>query len=52
MGSLLLVALAVTVIVAMFRGAEVMQIVSSAFLVILGYFFGQAGKPGGGDKGA
>jgi hypothetical protein len=41
-GGLLLLALATTMIVAMFSDTAVSQIVSNAFLVILGYFFGQA----------
>lgn len=39
---LLLLALAATMIVAMFSDTAVSQIISNAFLVILGYFFGQA----------
>jgi hypothetical protein len=41
-GGFLLIALAATMIVAMFAGTAVSEIVSNAFLVILGYFFGQA----------
>ncbi|MEU4217179.1 hypothetical protein [Actinoplanes sp. NPDC026623] len=41
-GGFLLLALAATMIVAMFAGTAVSEIVSNAFLVILGYFFGQA----------
>lgn len=53
-GGLLLLALATTLVVAMFSATPVSEIVSSAFLVILGYFFGnsvrersaQDGSPG------
>lgn len=41
-GGILLLALATTMIIAMFSGTTVSEIVSNAFLVILGYFFGQA----------
>lgn len=41
-GSVLLILLAVSFIVAMFTGTAVLEVVSSAFLLILGYFFGQA----------
>ncbi|GIJ10959.1 hypothetical protein ACFFMR_17105 [Micromonospora andamanensis] len=41
-GGLLLMVLATTMIVAMFAGTTVSDIISNAFLVILGYFFGQA----------
>jgi len=41
-GSLLLLMFAVTLIVAMFRGTTVTEVVQSAFLIILGYFFGQS----------
>ncbi|EWM18028.1 hypothetical protein [Kutzneria sp. 744] len=41
-GGVLLVVLAGVLIVAMFTGVPVAEIVSSAFLLILGYFFGQA----------
>ncbi|MGH3973097.1 MAG: hypothetical protein ACRDS9_07205 [Pseudonocardiaceae bacterium] len=41
-GGILLLALATTMIVAMFSGTTVSEIISNAFLVILGYFFGQA----------
>jgi hypothetical protein len=41
-GGVLLIALAVTLIVAMFLGIEPAEVVTNAFLLILGYFFGQA----------
>ncbi|WP_212829917.1 hypothetical protein [Catellatospora sp. TT07R-123] len=41
-GALLLISLTIALVVAMFTGLEVSQIVSSAFLIILGYFFGQS----------
>lgn len=41
-GAFLLVAITIAIIVANFMGVAVSQILSSAFLVILGYFFGQA----------
>ncbi|MFI7609346.1 hypothetical protein ACIBTV_30130 [Micromonospora sp. NPDC049366] len=41
-GGLLLVSLTVALLVAMFAKLPVSEIVSSAFLIILGYFFGQS----------
>lgn len=40
-GAVLLVILAISLIAAMFVGTPVPEIVSSAFLLVLGYFFGQ-----------
>jgi hypothetical protein len=41
-GAFLLLALGITLIVAMFIGVAPTEVVTSAFLLILGYFFGQA----------
>jgi hypothetical protein len=41
-GALLLLLLGITLIIAMFTGTTAPEIVTSAFLLILGYFFGQA----------
>lgn len=41
-GGLLLLALAGTLIVAMFVGTKPTEVVANAFLIILGYFFGQS----------
>ncbi|WP_157488783.1 hypothetical protein [Pseudofrankia sp. DC12] len=41
-GSFLLVALTIALVVAMFSKTAVPEIVSSSFLIILGYFFGQS----------
>ncbi len=40
-GSVLLLILAITQLIAMFRSIETTEIVNNAFLIILGYFFGQ-----------
>jgi hypothetical protein len=40
-GSLLLLILAITQLIAMFQKIETTEIVNNAFLIILGYFFGQ-----------
>ena len=53
-GALLLVALAAVLIIGMFTHTTIPEIVSSAFLLILGYFFGQTTarsteQPRGGD---
>lgn len=42
LGAILLLALVITLIVAMFTKTTVPDLVSNAFLIILGYFFGQA----------
>lgn len=48
-GGLLLLALAGTLIVAMFIGTKPTEVVTNAFLIILGYFFGQSvGRERGG----
>jgi len=51
-GSLLLLAFGVSLIVTMFTATAPTEIVTSTFLVILGYFFGQATsrRPSGGDS--
>lgn len=51
-GSVLLLVFAIVLVVAMFKGTQVTEIVSNAFLVLLGYFFGQtvARKAGGGSS--
>jgi uncharacterized membrane protein len=41
-GAMLLLALATTLIVAMFTHAATSEVITNAFLLILGYFFGQA----------
>ncbi|OQQ13130.1 hypothetical protein B0675_39565 [Streptomyces sp. M41(2017)] len=58
-GAILLVGLAVTLVVAMFLGTTVSELISNSFLIVLGYFFGQtterrsqpesAGGPSGQD---
>jgi septal ring factor EnvC (AmiA/AmiB activator) len=40
-GSLLLFVIAVSLLIAMFRGVATSEIINNSFLVILGYFFGQ-----------
>jgi hypothetical protein len=40
-GSLLLLILAITQLIAMFKNIQTTEIVNNAFLIILGYFFGQ-----------
>ena len=40
-GAFLLLALGISLIVAMFIGTSPTEVVTSAFLLILGYFFGQ-----------
>ncbi|CAD5967102.1 conserved protein of unknown function [Streptomyces sp. KY75] len=40
-GAFLLVGLAVTLVVAMFLGTTVSELISNSFLIVLGYFFGQ-----------
>jgi hypothetical protein len=42
MGAVLLVGLVAALVVAMFTGTTVPELISNAFLIILGYFFGQA----------
>jgi hypothetical protein len=41
LGAVLLVALALTLVVAMFSGTNPSEVVTNSFLIILGYFFGQ-----------
>jgi uncharacterized protein Smg (DUF494 family) len=43
-GALLLVSLGTAVIISMFTHTPASQIVTSSFLIVLGYFFGQAGS--------
>jgi ABC-type multidrug transport system fused ATPase/permease subunit len=45
-GGLLLVALALSLVIAMFVGTETTDVVTNAFLIILGYFFGQSATRG------
>ncbi|MQY40010.1 hypothetical protein SRB17_80390 [Streptomyces sp. RB17] len=40
-GAFLLIGLAVTLVVAMFLGTAVSELLSNSFLIVLGYFFGQ-----------
>lgn len=44
MGALLLLSLGIALVIAMFTHTIVPQIITSSFLLILGYFFGQAGS--------
>jgi uncharacterized membrane protein len=41
-GAVLLVVLTVVLVIAMFTRTTVPELISNAFLIILGYFFGQA----------
>ena len=45
-GAILLVTLTVTLVTAMFIGTAASDVVSSSFLLILGYFFGQTASRG------
>ncbi|WP_329349388.1 hypothetical protein OG226_17400 [Streptomyces sp. NBC_01261] len=49
-GSLLLVGLAVTLIVAMFTKTQTSEIITNSFLIVLGYFFGHSGNSRGSDQ--
>jgi len=40
-GSLLLLILAIAQLIAMFKNIQTTEIINNAFLIILGYFFGQ-----------
>lgn len=46
-GAILLLGLATVLTVAMFKGTNIPEILSSAFLLILGFFFGQNSSRGG-----
>ncbi len=48
-GGVLLVVISIALIVAMFAHTPVPEIVSSGFLLILGFFFGQNSSRGGGS---
>lgn len=51
-GSILLLLIAIALLVAMFVGTETTEIVGNAFLVLLGYFFGQTTSRKSGDGGS
>jgi Fe2+ transport system protein B len=51
-GSVLLLILATTQLIAMFRQIQTTEIINNAFLIILGYFFGQTVSRPGKDEGS